>query len=295
MRMITWLSEAMRTKNDAFGLVQMESMPVIFNPTGPISFKKTNNLSYIVMLGAALTCFTISSPAESTAAASEKSRNTVAAGLGYQDSDTSSITVKTYDAESGEVLSSETYELDINEEGPAVSRPRSRIFAGGVGVGVDGLSQFTLRVYDALTGRFLWEGSLNLSVGINPDVAAYPVVAHVRPRASLVRVSSRTKTSGQPYFVLRAVNPQSGQLVWTDQFTADTTTVNAERISRTVIGMTGIIPHEIDFRIKMPDKAGLQVLWEDKVVPSLDDGVAVPERSDDAGMLPLWPYGQASL
>lgn len=295
MRMINWLSEAMRTKNDAFRLVQMESVPVIFNPTGPISFKKTISLSYIVMLGAALTCFAISSPAESPAAVSEKSRNTVAAGLGYQDSDTSSITVKTYDAESGEVLSSETYELDINEEGPAVSRPRSRIFAGGVGVGVDGLSQFTLRVYDALTGRFLWEGSLNLSVGIDPDVAAYPVVAHVRPRASLARVSSRTRTSGQPFFVLRAVNPQSGELVWTDQFTADTTTVNAECISRSVIGMTGIIPHEIDFRIKMPDKAGLQVLWEDKVVPSLDEEVAVPERSDDARMLPLWPYGQASL
>ena len=40
----------------------------------------------------------------------------VAAGFGFQDEDSSFITVKTYDAHSGEVLSADTYELDIKDE-----------------------------------------------------------------------------------------------------------------------------------------------------------------------------------
>jgi len=291
MSMMTWLFETMRRMNDGYKLVQLKPVPVSCGPISFIRIKKTNRLFFVAMMGAALVGFTTAASAEIAAATSAKPRHTVAAGLGYQDADTSSITVKTYDAESGEVLSSETYELDISEDGPPASRPRSRIFAGGVGVGMDGLSQFTLRVYDASNGRFLWEGHLNLGVGSTSDVAAYPVVAHVQPRAALARVSSHTKTSGQPYFVLRAVNPETGQLVWADQFFADAANVKIERISRSVIGMTGVVPREIDFRIKMPDEAGRQVLWEDKVVPNVDEEVAVPERSDDADMLPVWPHG----
>src|SRR5215467_3398917 len=94
-----------------------------------------------------------------------KSRKTVAAGFGFQDTESSSITVKTYDAQSGEVLSADTYELDIKDDGPPSSHPRTRIFAGGVGVGSEGLSEFILRVYDASNGQFLWEGRLNQDAG----------------------------------------------------------------------------------------------------------------------------------
>jgi hypothetical protein len=90
-----------------------------------------------------------------------KPRAVVAAGVGYENAETSTITVKTYDAESGEILSEETYELNVKEDGDlADSQPRERIFAGGVGLGADGLSSFTLRVYDKSTGQFLWEGLL---------------------------------------------------------------------------------------------------------------------------------------
>jgi hypothetical protein len=293
MKLITWLSETICWMNDGFRFVQLKPVPASWGPTGLLRDQKTNKLFYGAVIGASLASFMIFLSAENVAAASANPRKTVAAGLGYQDADMSSITVKTYDAESGEVLSSETYELDIKEEGPATHQPGSRIFAGGVGIGGDGLSEFTLRVYDAENGKFLWEGRLNLVVGIDPDVAAFPVVAYAQPRASVVRVFSRTKRSGQPYFVLRAINPQTGQLVWGDQFSADAANVKVERISRSVIGMTESVPSEIDFRIKMPDEAGRQVLWEDKVVPGVDEEVAGPERSDDPGMLPVWPYGSS--
>ena len=293
MKLITWLSESIFRKSDGVRLAQPKPPPVSWSSGSGPRAKKTNKLFYGALIVASLAGFIISLSAEAAASASANSRKTVAAGLGYQDADMSSITVKTYDAESGEVLSSETYELDIKEDGPAVNRPSSRIFAGGVGVGGDGLSEFTLRVYDAENGKFLWEGRLNLGVGINPDFAAFPVVTHVQPRAAVVKVSARTKTSGQPFFVLRAINLQTGQLVWGDQFSADESNVKIERISRSVIGMTGVVPNEIDFRIKMPDEDGRQLLWEDKVVSGVEEEIAVPERSDDLGMLPVWPYGSS--
>ena len=72
-------------------------------------------------------------------------RTVVAAGFGFQDDETSSITVKTYDAQSGEVLTADTYELDIKDDGPPTSHPKTRIFAG-VGLGAGSLSEFTLRL-----------------------------------------------------------------------------------------------------------------------------------------------------
>ena len=223
-------------------------------------------------------------PASSTLA---KEWKIVAAGLGYQDAETSSITVKTYKADSGEVLSADTYELDIKEEGPPSSHPRARIFAGGVGINANGLSEFTLRVYDAANGRFLWEGRLNLIASPNADVAAYPVVAEVRPRAPVMKLSGRSTASGQPYFVLRAIDPATGQLIWTDKFSANQGTPSIEWMSRSIIGMEGSAPPHIDFRIKMPDEGGLTLLWEDRVLSSEDGEVdALDQSESSSGMLP---------
>jgi hypothetical protein len=208
-------------------------------------------------------------------------KGVVAAGFGFQDEDVSFITVKTYDALSGDVLSAETYELDIKDDGPASSHPRTRIFAGGVGAGGGSLAEFTLRVYDASNGRFLWEGRLNLSVGDRSEGQTQRVVAHVQPRAAVTRVAAQSKEAGHPHFVLRAHNPETGQLVWSDEFSTEAPQVRIERISRSVVGMTGTAPRDIDFRIKMPDQAGRRWLWEDKVESSEDTEAADPEQSNE--------------
>ena len=218
---------------------------------------------------------------------SEKPRSTVAAGFGFQDADTSSITVKTYDAQSGEVLSADTYELDIKDDGPPSSHPRTRIFAGGVGIGKDGLSDFILRVYDAANGRFLWEGRLNLNVGTHPESTIYRAVAQVQRRAAVTKIAHQTKAAGQPYFVLRAVDPETGQIVWDDEFSTGPAQVRIERINRSIVGMTGAAPRDIDFRIKMPDQAGRGLVWEDKLVAGDENEPSAQEGSDETtGMLP---------
>lgn len=219
-----------------------------------------------------------------------KTRKMVAAGLGFQDLQQSSITVKTYDAESGEVLSAETYELDIKDDGPPSSHPVARIFAGGVGSGADGLSEFALRVYDAADGRFLWEGRLNLTMDDNQNVSAVQVAAYTELRAVVTKISSPFQAYGEPYFLLRALNPETGQPIWADEFSADSANVRTKRISSGALGTRGLSPRDIDFRIKMPDAIGRRLLWEDRVIPN-DEEVSTESESSDAaaGILPAWP------
>jgi hypothetical protein len=223
-----------------------------------------------------------------------KSRTVVAAGVGYENAETSTITVKTYDAENGAILSDETYELNVREDAASVdSQPRERIFAGGVGPEADGLSAFTLRVYDSATGRFLWEGLLNLSGGNQESGSTHGVVAQlVAPQATVTQVRSRGATDGQPQFFLRAVDSVTGQLVWTDHFSAGAGRVAlAERVSRAVVGQTegsAALSRQIEFRIRMMDDRDRMILWEDTIEPTVEETDMVAGHDDAAEILPAW-------
>jgi hypothetical protein len=218
----------------------------------------------------------------------------VAAGVGFENAETSTITVKTYDAENGAILSDETYELNVREDAASAgSQPRERIFAGGVGPGADGLSAFTLRVYDSATGRFLWEGLLNLSVGDRESGSTHRVVAQlVAPQATVTQVRSRGVIDGQPQFFLRAVDSVTGQLAWTDHFSAGAGTVaRAERVSRAAVGQTegsATLSQQIEFRIRMMDNRNLQIMWEDTIEPTVEETDVVAGHDEAAENLPVW-------
>ena len=223
-----------------------------------------------------------------------KPRTVVAAGVGYETAETASITVKTYDAENGAILSDETYDLNVREDAASAdSQPRERIFAGGVGPGVDGLSAFTLRVYDAATGQFLWEGRLNLSVGDQESTSTHQIAAHlVAPQATVTQVRSRSAVGGQPQFFLRTVDSVTGQLMWTDHFsTGAGTFARAERVSRAVVGQTeGLmtLSQQVEFRIQMMDDRGRQIMWEDTLEPTLGETDMAARHNDAPEDLPVW-------
>ena len=226
---------------------------------------------------------------------SSKFRKVVAAGVGYENAETSTITVKTYDAENGAILSDETYELNVREDAASTgSQPLERIFAGGIGPGTDGLSAFVLRVYDAATGRFLWEGLLNLNAGDQDFDPTRRVVANlVAPQATVTQVRSRGTTDGQPQFFLRAVDSATGELVWTDHFsTGANTLARTERVGRAVIGQTEWLTapsQQIEFRIRMMDDRGRQIMWEDTIEPTLEETDLAAGHDAAAESLPVWP------
>lgn len=289
---LQWLSETIGEMSEWFRPIRREFAPVyqgrrIGGRTR--AFYISFSAVAVIGCGLPLTAWT----ADLSSLAPLKPRKVVAAGVGYENAETSTITVKTYDAENGAILSEETYELNVREDAAlADSQPRERIFAGGVGPGSDGLSAFTLRVYDAVTGQFLWEGLLNLNVSNQESSSTHRVVAHLAPQAMVTQVRSRGAIEGQPQFSLRSVDPATGQLVWTDQFSAGAGRLaRAERINRAVVGQTeGLAApsQQIEFRIQMFDDRDRQMLWEDTMEPSLEETDVAVEQDDAAESLPAW-------
>lgn len=294
MTIILWLSETIGEVREWFIPIRREFVPVYEERRIDERTKRVSCSALIAcaMIGSSLplTAWT----ADLSSLAPVKPRAVVAAGVGYENAETSTITVKTYDAENGAILSDETYELNVREDAASAdSQPRERIFAGGVGPGVDGLSAFTLRVYDSATGRFLWEGLLNLSGGNQESGSIHRVVAQlVAPQVTVTQVRSRGAIDGQPQFFLRAVDSVTGQLVWTDHFSAGAGTVaRAERVRRVVVGQTegsATLSQQIEFRIRMMDDRDRQILWEDTIEPTVEETDMASGHDDAAEKLPVW-------
>jgi hypothetical protein len=216
----------------------------------------------------------------------------VAAGFGYQIGTVSTIAVKVYDAESGNILSDEVYELAVKESDGVRSSRGPRIFAGGVGLGATDLSNFVLRVYDANTGVFQWEGRLNL---VQPDGKAEgKLVSTVLPRQAIItKVQIVEATIEEPVFLLRAMDLATGMLVWEDEFT----TVKLRIPRAQLIADPSLQPkssplansHTFDFSIRMYDPSGKKVLWEDQLSQRESDEGPEQSHSDQADLLPSWP------
>ena len=221
----------------------------------------------------------------------------VAAGFGYQVGDVSTITVKIYDPQSGEVLSDDTYELNVKEESASKGpQPQARIFAGGVGPGATDLSNFVLRVYDATTGKFQWEGNLNLTPR-DAESSGQLVSTVVPRRATVTRVRERSTTSPQPLFLLRALDPETGGLVWEDEFSTDgNNRVRMERIAHRQVSEdrdTPELSRSFDFRIRMTEDEGRRILWEDQFAQAESEEVAESDAVEEKALqLPTWS-GQA--
>jgi len=221
----------------------------------------------------------------------EENEAIVAAGFGYQNGNESTITVRVYDPTSGEVLSDDVYELSVKEDTRAGSNVSAgRIFAGGVGLGATDLSSFMIRVYDAETGEFQWSGQLNLT----PSDASEPghMISTVAPRrASITKIHDIDTTAQSPLFVLRAVDVTTGGILWEDEFSADG--VSAAQVSQTAAHLAGVEEGSregglFDFRIRMFDRDGRTVLWEDQVLQQPADEEIQGAMDDRARLLPAW-------
>jgi hypothetical protein len=218
----------------------------------------------------------------------------VAAGFGYQNGSDSSITVKVYDAVSGEVLSEEVYDLSVKEDQSVRSHSsEERIFAGGAWLGATDLSNFVLRVYDAKTGEFQWAGQLNLTPRDRPDGSEEGrMISTVVPRRAVVtKIHAVDVDAPQPLFVLRALDFSTGGIIWEDEFSPEGK--GATLVKRTAdhpADFGGMAPEAgiFDFRILMFDRSGGTVLWEAQVLQRQADEGNQGAIDDRAQMLPTW-------
>ena len=207
------------------------------------------------------------------------------AGFGLQSSTSSSITIRTYHAQTGAILSEDSYDLTVQEEGNSGDAKGGRIFAGGIGMDKDGRPRFLLRVYDALHGRFLWEGQLNL-VSQKEERRTRPIATVTPSRSAVWRTGTKGTFPVQAHFSLRAVDPQSGRLVWEDKFIPGAAL--AGRADKTGFAAAGgsaqieTIGHVFDLVVRTFDRASGRLLWQN----SFEDMAAIAGTEREGGRLP---------
>ena len=223
----------------------------------------------------------------------------LAAGFGFQAAGSSLITVRTYDVPTGAILSEDSFDVNVKEEGAAeTDGNRGRIFAGGIGTDTQGKSRFMLRVYDAETGRFLWEGQLNL-LKVSEEGTS-KVTATIVPKSCFARpAADPAPQTFQSLFSVRAVNPITGTLVWQDQFIPGIRKrlgragVSCKRCS--VKPVNGPIEHIFDLVVRTYDRTSGMLVWEDSFeeLDRIEELDSQPETNAYPQAIPFWHPGSA--
>ncbi len=188
------------------------------------------------------------------------------AGFGFQTSFSSLITIRTYQAQTGMVLSDDSYDLNVQEDASAGETKHDRIFAGGIGVDAEGQHRFLLRVYDARTGKFLWQGQLNLT-SQKEQPRARPIATLTPFRSAVWRTGKKEQPTVQLNLALQAVDPLTGMLVWEDRFISGVSmSSRAERTSVRPIHRSMQIEgigHIFNLVVRTVDRASGRLLWQD--------------------------------
>lgn len=223
----------------------------------------------------------------------------LAAGFGFQAAGSSLITVRTYDVPTGAILSEDSFDVNVKEEGAAESDGnRGRIFAGGIGTDTQGKTRFMLRVYDAETGRFLWEGQLNL-LKVSEEGTS-KVTATIVPKSCFARpAADPAPQTFQSLFSVRAVNPITGTLVWQDQFIPGSRKrpgsagVSCKRCSVKPVNDT--IGHIFDLVVRTYDRTSGILVWEDSFeeLDRIEELDSQPETNAYPQAIPFWHPGSA--
>ena len=285
MQLMHWISKLVADSvSRLFGSENVNTAKAAFEPR----LRRVEMLALILCAGLLL----FSAAGTALAQPQKAMGSIVAAGFGYQSGETSTITVKTYDAATGETLSDESFDLTVKEDGTTASTPSARIFAGGVGHGATDLSNFVLRVYDAKTGAFQWEGQLNLTPR-SESGSGHLVSTLVPRRATVTKVHSSGRVPHQPLFLLRALDSLTGGLVWQDEFSTEGRKLaQVERIADVGAGLeteNSPVSHTFDFRIRMFEADGRTMAWEDQFAQMDTENETSEAAQDRAQFLQAWP------
>lgn len=218
----------------------------------------------------------------------------MAVGFGYQHGATSSIRIRTYDVHSGDLLSEEEFDLNVvGGEGKDGESVGDRVFVGAVSLGAGGLGEFPMRVYEAKSGRYLWQGHLNF-VDIGSDDPRRRVGGIPNRHASIraASVSSAEEPSEiESLFLIRAVDSTSGKAIWQHSFRSappmpESITGNKDREGSAHVDAV------MDFEVvvRSYDRGSGKLVWSDRLsTRDRMEELAEDEMGDRAQQLPLFP------
>jgi hypothetical protein len=187
-------------------------------------------------------------------------------GFGAQSSALSFITIRTYETHTGVLVTEESYDLAVQDDRNLEKERADRIFAGGIAAGSDGEVRFLLRVYDPFSGKFLWQGELNLT--------SKEQEKHARPIATVTHLSPTTWQAGtnkqsavRLSLSIRAVEPGTGKVVWEDKFSPGVQTTGlADHRRVSSLGdpaASQTVGHIFDLLVRAYDSKSGRLLWGD--------------------------------
>jgi hypothetical protein len=226
----------------------------------------------------------------------------LATAFGYQNDESSTVLVKTFDPATGALLSEDSFTLPGVEEtslngeaGPA------RILAGGARIAGQGGMTLSLRVYDARSGRYLHDVNLNVAADVEAGALPTPVIGPARPQG-FVRLASETTpepaNDEAPMFSVRAVDPLNDHVVWHNEFEpAASSAGKVERMRYRLLPRAEPTTKDqkYDFQIHMYNHRTGELIWEN-ASSLLVKPAGSPTREDETlgKILPAWPSEEPS-
>ncbi|CAI4031330.1 exported protein of unknown function [Nitrospira tepida] len=220
----------------------------------------------------------------------------VAVGFGYQRGKTSLIRIRTYDAETGDLLSEERFDLNVVGEDP--TKPESkgdRVFAGAAYLDSRTITEFPMRVYDARSGAYLWQGNLNFVTTDSGDPRQHTSAgmwshSFVRP------VGDATVPTVESSLIVQAVDRLSGQPVWRQLFTPKKE--QSERVALdSQADRTEADTDNRDYEVivRSYDRDTEELVWTDRLSTSDVIDEVSGEEPERAQLIPGWPVRPSRL
>jgi hypothetical protein len=217
----------------------------------------------------------------------------VAVGFGYQRGNTSLIRIRTYDAETGDLLSEERFDLNVVGEDPTKTESNGdRVFAGAAYLDSRTITEFPMRVYDARSGAYLWQGNLNFVTTDSAD-PRQQTSARIWSRPFLRFVGEGTLPTVESSLIVQAVDRLSGQPVWRQLFTPKKE--HSERValeSQADRTETETDNRDYEVIVRSYDRETKELVWTDRL--STSDVIEVSgEEPERAQLIPSWPVRQS--
>ncbi len=205
----------------------------------------------------------------------------VTAGLGVKTADVSSFILRSYEADTGDLISEDEFDLSVDPDtADAVAAGGGRVYAVGSGLTTAGTLSLLVRAYDARTGDLLWIDELNPAA--NPRHQTRSTEAE-RPHAWLMQTFVRPQSHS--LFTVRATDKESGQVLWQDEFLPAAEDLRAgEASGSTSQDQPG--PGDFSLVVRTYEDPTNKLLWEDKFDPATRNERI---RENGAGLDPASP------
>lgn len=208
----------------------------------------------------------------------------VTAGLGVKTAEVSSFILRSYEANTGALVSQDEFDLSVDPDtAEAVKAGGGRVYAIGSGMTAAGTFSLLVRAYDARTGELLWIDELNPAA--KPRHQTKSTKGRLsRPRP--IRASDRRQSHS--LFTVRATDKESGRVLWQDEFLpSDESVKGGGAAGSTRRDQPG--PHDFSLVVRTYEDPTNKLLWEDRFDPATREERTRENETDLEPALPLEP------